>query len=247
MGHPSDPRIRPLLNNRLGRQELRSAGLRTMQVLRSQSQNPPPIGPSIAERRMHVAGGMRIARPAFNDPQTYQIIGAGMAVHRELGCGFLEQVHRAAFTLELEQRGIPFVREARLPVRYRNRLPVFYRVDFICYEDISSTLTTRCPAARRSRAVRPLRGRRRTYSLSAIIRVIRGWTQRRRGSERRAREQVVAGGPRATRNTKTEARLLQLSAAVGHGLAALGRPPIVLVRNFLQPGGFATADLIHLG
>ena len=86
---------------------------------------------------MHVAGGMRISRPAFNDPQTYQIIGAGMAVHRELGCGFLEPVHRAAFTIELEQRGIPFVREARLPVRYRDRLlPVFYRVDFICYDEI---------------------------------------------------------------------------------------------------------------
>ena len=60
-----------------------------------------------------------------------------MAVHRGLGCGFLEPVNRAAFTIELEHRGIPFVREARLPVRYRDRLlPVFYRVDFICYGEI---------------------------------------------------------------------------------------------------------------
>ena len=80
---------------------------------------------------------MRISRTVFNDPQTYQIIGAGMAVHRELGCGFLEPVNRAAFTIELEQRGIPFVREAPLPVRYRDHLlPVFYRVDFICYGEI---------------------------------------------------------------------------------------------------------------
>ena len=86
---------------------------------------------------MHLTGGMRISRTVFNDPQTYQIIGAGMAVHRELGCGFLEPVNRAAFTIELEQRGIPFVREAPLPVRYRDRLlPVFYRVDFICYGEI---------------------------------------------------------------------------------------------------------------
>jgi GxxExxY protein len=80
---------------------------------------------------------MHIARPHFNDPQTYEIIGAGMAVHRELGCGFLETVNREAFAIELEQRGIPFVREARLPVRYRDRLlPVFYKVDFICYGEI---------------------------------------------------------------------------------------------------------------
>ena len=80
---------------------------------------------------------MRISQPGFNDPQTYEIIGAGMAVHRAIGCGFLEPVSREAFTIELEQRGIPFVREARLPVRYRDRLlPVFYKVDFICYGEI---------------------------------------------------------------------------------------------------------------
>jgi GxxExxY protein len=68
---------------------------------------------------------------------TYKIIGAAMAVHAELGCGFLEAVSREAFTIELELRGIPFVREARLPVRYRGRvLPVSYIVDFICYGEI---------------------------------------------------------------------------------------------------------------
>ncbi len=76
-------------------------------------------------------------RPDFDDPQTYKIIGAAMAVHRELGCGFLEAVSREAFAIELEGQGIPFVREARLPVSYRNRvLPVFYTVDFICYGEI---------------------------------------------------------------------------------------------------------------
>ena len=44
---------------------------------------------------------------------------------------------REAFTIELQERGIPFVREARLPVRYRNHLlPVFYTVDFICYDEV---------------------------------------------------------------------------------------------------------------
>ena len=73
----------------------------------------------------------------FDDPQTYKIIGAAMAVHRELGCGFLEAVSREALTIELQERGIPFVREARLPVHYRDRLlPLFYTVDFICYDEV---------------------------------------------------------------------------------------------------------------
>ena len=60
-----------------------------------------------------------------------------MAVHRELGCGFLEAVSREVFTIELQERGIPFVREARLPVRYRQHvLPLSYTVDFICYDEI---------------------------------------------------------------------------------------------------------------
>ena len=76
-------------------------------------------------------------RSDFDDPQTYKIIGAAMAVHRQLGCGFLEAVSREALAIELQQRGIPFVREVRLPVRYRSRLlSVFYTVDFICFDEV---------------------------------------------------------------------------------------------------------------
>jgi GxxExxY protein len=83
---------------------------------------------------MQSSGAMR---EDFDDPQTYKIIGAAMAVHRELGCGFLEAVSREAFAVELTERAIPFVREARLRVRYRRRiLPVSYTVDFICYDEI---------------------------------------------------------------------------------------------------------------
>ena len=71
-----------------------------------------------------------------NDPRTYNIIGAAMRVHQELGPGFLEPVYQEAFEIEMELQGIPFLREVTLPVYYREKkLQIFYRADFICYEN----------------------------------------------------------------------------------------------------------------
>ena len=73
----------------------------------------------------------------MKDEQTQAIIGAAMKVHRELGCGFLEHVYQCALAVELETQGIPFQREVELPVYYsEQKLDCYYRVDFICYEDI---------------------------------------------------------------------------------------------------------------
>lgn len=84
-----------------------------------------------------VAMKARVVTPHIPDPETYQVIGAAMAVHRELGCGFLENVYAAALPIELEQRGIPFESEVTFPVHYKGaKLPVCYRVDFICMRDI---------------------------------------------------------------------------------------------------------------
>jgi GxxExxY protein len=67
------------------------------------------------------------------DPETYAIIGAAMAVHTELGCGFLEAVYRAALPIEFERRGILYKNEVRLPIAYKGvLLPLGYRVDFVC-------------------------------------------------------------------------------------------------------------------
>jgi GxxExxY protein len=71
------------------------------------------------------------------DPQTYAIIGAALEVHRVPGCGFLEAVYQEALAKELMLRGIPFKREAELPIDYKGEpLSAKYKADFICYDDI---------------------------------------------------------------------------------------------------------------
>ena len=73
----------------------------------------------------------------FPDPQTYKIIGAAMAVHSELGCGFLEKVYRTALPIEFERLGVPFAMEETLKITYKGReLPVHYQVDFVCFTNI---------------------------------------------------------------------------------------------------------------
>ena len=68
------------------------------------------------------------------DQQTFEIIGAAIEVHKELGCGFLERVYRDPFALELSLRGVPFDRERTFRVQYKGRtMPATYVVDFLCY------------------------------------------------------------------------------------------------------------------
>jgi GxxExxY protein len=72
-----------------------------------------------------------------SDPQTYEIIGAAMDVHRELGCGFLERVYQEALAVEFVNRNIPFTREAEVPVTYKgSRLDCGYRADFVCFGEV---------------------------------------------------------------------------------------------------------------
>ena len=71
------------------------------------------------------------------EQETGKIINACMAVHRELGNGFLEGVYQDALEIEFKEQGIPYVREAKIPIYYKgHRLDKEYYADFICYGSV---------------------------------------------------------------------------------------------------------------
>ena len=69
--------------------------------------------------------------------ESYEIIGACMEVHKELGPGFLEPVYQEALCYELRARDIPFEKEKALRVNYKGTvLEKTYVPDFVCFEKI---------------------------------------------------------------------------------------------------------------
>lgn len=69
--------------------------------------------------------------------ECYQIIGACMAVHRELGCGFLETVYQEALSIEFDKQMIPYEKEKIWYITYNGvQLKQCYKTDFICYDKI---------------------------------------------------------------------------------------------------------------
>ncbi len=72
----------------------------------------------------------------FKD-ECFAIVGACMAVHNELGSSFLEPVYQEALALEFHKRGVPFRKEHRLEIYYKESLlEKKYYADFLCYEQI---------------------------------------------------------------------------------------------------------------
>jgi len=69
--------------------------------------------------------------------ESYQIVGACFEVYNVMGVGFLEPVYQECLEIELQERGIPFVPQTLLELRYKGRpLKKRYEPDFICFDRI---------------------------------------------------------------------------------------------------------------
>ncbi len=81
-----------------------------------------------------------------------KVIGCAMSVHREMGCGFLENVYENALSVELRRIGIEFKRQAPLLVYYQNELVGHYVADIIVNDELLlelkalSSITGSCEA-----------------------------------------------------------------------------------------------------
>ena len=63
---------------------------------------------------------------------TQEIIGAAIAVHRELGPGLLEAVYEECLSHELTSRNVVFERQKPIPVVYKGaKLDCGYRADIV--------------------------------------------------------------------------------------------------------------------
>jgi GxxExxY protein len=63
---------------------------------------------------------------------TEVVIGAAIAVHRELGPGLLESVYEKCLAFELADRGLSVAMQKEIPVRYKNlTFDCSFRADLI--------------------------------------------------------------------------------------------------------------------
>ncbi len=66
------------------------------------------------------------------DPLTERIIGCAIAVHRELlGPELLEATYEEALCIELEEAGLRYQRQMRVPIAYKGRSVGEYRLDLL--------------------------------------------------------------------------------------------------------------------
>ena len=80
---------------------------------------------------------MNVEKELVCKNEAYQIIGAAMAVHNELGSGMREIVYGDALEIEFKLRGIPFQREQIFNVFYKGvELQHKFKCDFICFNNI---------------------------------------------------------------------------------------------------------------
>ena len=73
---------------------------------------------------------------------SYNILGAAMDVHNELGCGFLEKVYENALMIALKEKGIKAKQQYPIKVAYHGKLVGEYFADIFTEEKIILELKT---------------------------------------------------------------------------------------------------------
>ncbi len=68
---------------------------------------------------------------------TGKIIACAMEVHKILGNGFQEVIYQRALEMEMNQQGLAFSREHKMPIYYKNQHIGTRRVDFLVEDLIS--------------------------------------------------------------------------------------------------------------
>jgi GxxExxY protein len=67
---------------------------------------------------------------------TNAVIGACIAVHRELGPAYSEEIYEAALALEFDARGISYSRQHEIEVVYRGHVVGRGRIDFLVEQHV---------------------------------------------------------------------------------------------------------------
>ena len=67
---------------------------------------------------------------------TDAILGSAIDVHKAIGPGFTERVYAKALQLELRQRGILFVTEQTIRIKYKGQLLGTHRLDLIVNDSV---------------------------------------------------------------------------------------------------------------
>jgi len=74
---------------------------------------------------------VKISNPIDNKELSRKVIAAALAVHRELGPGFLESIYETALCSELNAIGVRHERQKTIPVFYRGEAVGEHRLDLI--------------------------------------------------------------------------------------------------------------------
>ena len=69
--------------------------------------------------------------------EVYEIIGAAIEVHKELGSGFLESVYEETIVIESKKRKIPHETQVQIPIYYKGKkLNKKFIADYVGYDKI---------------------------------------------------------------------------------------------------------------